>query len=405
MAITKDIFNNAFREAIAQEYIDIPNEDNIEYSFSGKFEKKMQKLIKSQKRTYWHLINTATKKAAVVFLTCAVAFSSAMTVRSIREPVVEFLKETYDTIVNYFSIGEINKKAYDYYGTYNGYEAILYKDATWQVLSEIEVGGHIFKLSTSNKILMYKDGIYLDFDIAFLLGKITQEDIDKLYEVYTNSKPSCKALYSDYYALLDDIKCDDVSERERYLRMSKIFRGIWEGREQEKAELEKLFVKITDNSLYFDDVGVFETARYLSDFYYQLSKGNDTSGIDHISITDNSISMEYINVKKYEVKMLSSEDKEIFGDTEVEYNGELGEYRIQITFFDAKPASNFLKKHKAGSVYEVDGYNDVYNLKFKWRYNADHGFVLYFGSDKPLNVTENVFEINNFKDIIYIDLN
>ncbi len=405
MAITKDIFNNAFREVITQEYINIPNEDDIEYSFSGKFEKKMQKLIKSQKRTYWHLINTATKKAAVVFLTCAVAFSSAMTVRSIREPVVEFLKETYDTIANYFSVGEINKKAYDYYGTYNGYQAILYKDATWQVLSEIEVGGHIFKFSTSNKILMYKDGIYLDFDIAFLLGKITQEDIDKLYENYTNSKPSCKALYSDYYDLLDDIKCDDVSERERYLRMSKIFRGIWEGREEEKAELEKLFVKITYNSLDFDNVGVFETARYLSDFYYQLSKDNDTSGIDHISITDNSISMQYINVKKYEVKMLSSEDKEIFGDTKVEYNGELGEYRIQITFFDAKPASDFLKKYKVGSVYEVDGYNDVYNLKFKWCYNSDHGFVLYFGSDKPLNVTENVFEINNFKDIICIDLN
>lgn len=108
MAITKDQFKNAFRNAIASDYASIPeNDDIINYSFSDGFTKKMQKLIISQKTSYWRFVNTAAKKVAVIFLVSIVLFSSAMSVRAIRESVVEFFKEVYDTFVSYFFEGEM----------------------------------------------------------------------------------------------------------------------------------------------------------------------------------------------------------------------------------------------------------------------------------------------------------
>lgn len=114
MAITKDQFKNAFRTAISLDYVDIPeNDDIINVSFSDEFIKKMQKLIISQKKSYWYFINTTAKKVAAVFLVSMILFSSMMSVRAIREPVVEFFKEVYDTFVSYFfegdTIDEISK--------------------------------------------------------------------------------------------------------------------------------------------------------------------------------------------------------------------------------------------------------------------------------------------------------
>lgn len=90
-----------------------------------------------------------------------------------------------------FNISDVSMT---YYGTYNGYEAVLNTGIGSAVITPLEVGGHLFKFSTSNIILMYKNGEFIEFDVAFREGKITQEDIDRLFTIYsdinrtTNSK-------------------------------------------------------------------------------------------------------------------------------------------------------------------------------------------------------------------------
>ena len=67
MSICKDQFINALGDVVSKEFKDIPyNEGDIEYSFSRKFNLKMQKLIKNQKKSYWKLVNTASKRVAIV---------------------------------------------------------------------------------------------------------------------------------------------------------------------------------------------------------------------------------------------------------------------------------------------------------------------------------------------------
>ena len=62
MGMSKDDFKRAFREVVSSEFANIPlDENNIDITFSEKFNKKMEKLIKSQRKSYYILINMTVK--------------------------------------------------------------------------------------------------------------------------------------------------------------------------------------------------------------------------------------------------------------------------------------------------------------------------------------------------------
>ena len=105
--MSKDEFKNAFREVIAAEFSHIPcDEDSIDYTFSERFNKKMNKLIKAQRKPYYFLINTAAKKVAVYFVIFATLITASMSVKAIREPVVNFIVEVYENFTRYFFDGD-----------------------------------------------------------------------------------------------------------------------------------------------------------------------------------------------------------------------------------------------------------------------------------------------------------
>lgn len=107
MAITKAELKNAFREVASLEFSHIPtDETSIKYNFSDKFNKRMQKLIKSQKKAYWCLVNTAAKRVAIIFLAIFTMFTAAFSVKAIREPVVNFIMEIYETFTHYLFEGD-----------------------------------------------------------------------------------------------------------------------------------------------------------------------------------------------------------------------------------------------------------------------------------------------------------
>lgn len=107
MAISKEALKMAMREAISIEFVHIPTEESaIEHTFSVKFEKKMSKLLKAQRNSYWHFYNTASKKVAIVFAVLVMLITTACSVEEIREPIVKFIKKIYDTFVEYSYEGD-----------------------------------------------------------------------------------------------------------------------------------------------------------------------------------------------------------------------------------------------------------------------------------------------------------
>lgn len=107
MPISKAEFKSAFREVVSLEFSHIPQDENsINYIFSEQFNKRMQKLIKSQKKLYWNFVNTAAKRAAVIFVAIITIFTAAFSVKAIREPILKFIEQVYETFIHYSYDGE-----------------------------------------------------------------------------------------------------------------------------------------------------------------------------------------------------------------------------------------------------------------------------------------------------------
>lgn len=107
MAMSKTDFKNAFREVVSSEFSHIPNdESSINYTFSERFNKKMEKLLRLQKKVYYNFINTASKRAAIICLVIVTLFTTACGVKTIREPIVNFFMEVYESFTKYFFDGE-----------------------------------------------------------------------------------------------------------------------------------------------------------------------------------------------------------------------------------------------------------------------------------------------------------
>ena len=59
--MSREEFKAAFREVISSEFAQIPtDEDSIDFTFSEKFIKRMDKLIRAQKKSYYKFIGGKT---------------------------------------------------------------------------------------------------------------------------------------------------------------------------------------------------------------------------------------------------------------------------------------------------------------------------------------------------------
>ena len=111
MSMSREEFKAAFREVISSEFAQIPtDESSIDFTFSEKFIKRMDKLIRAQRKSYYKFINTAAKRAAVIFAAIITLFTASLSVKAIREPVVKFIKQVYETFIHYTFEGEIQPK-------------------------------------------------------------------------------------------------------------------------------------------------------------------------------------------------------------------------------------------------------------------------------------------------------
>lgn len=107
MAMSKTDFKNAFREAVSSEFAHIPTDENsIDFTFSERFNKRMAKLIKSQKKVYYNFINTAYKRVAIICIVLLTMLTTACSVKAIREPIVNFFTEVYESFTRYFFEGD-----------------------------------------------------------------------------------------------------------------------------------------------------------------------------------------------------------------------------------------------------------------------------------------------------------
>ena len=113
MGIDKNKLNNAFREVLAKEFCDVPPEESIDFTFSKHFLNEINKISKMQNKPYLRIFNFISKKAMIACVSIIVALSTLFSISAIREPIIGFVVEVYETFVRYVFGGE-DREEIDY---------------------------------------------------------------------------------------------------------------------------------------------------------------------------------------------------------------------------------------------------------------------------------------------------
>ncbi len=99
MSTSKDDFKKALREGMSSEFSHVPcDEESIEYTFSEDFDKKMDKLIKAQSKSYYFLINTTLKRIAIIVFVFLTLFAATMRVDVVNGTVTNVIIELYERL-------------------------------------------------------------------------------------------------------------------------------------------------------------------------------------------------------------------------------------------------------------------------------------------------------------------
>ena len=93
-------FQRALMEAQKEEFSGVPQEDELDVSFSPEFEKNMERLCRGTQRKTWRLVNTTAKRVLIAaILVVLLAMTVVAAVPALREGLIRFF--THDNGVFY----------------------------------------------------------------------------------------------------------------------------------------------------------------------------------------------------------------------------------------------------------------------------------------------------------------
>ena len=102
----------AFRIVNEEECGRMEEDANISISYSEKYKRDMDRLLRRQKKTklYWYF-NTVGKRAAVIALACLMTLGISMSITAVRQPIVNFFVRAYDSVIELFFAQEDTEHA------------------------------------------------------------------------------------------------------------------------------------------------------------------------------------------------------------------------------------------------------------------------------------------------------
>lgn len=95
MGNRKELFIKAFLEAERIDYSNLKREEEIEWDFSEKFEKSMNKLIKKNNHIQLSTRRNIRKGLLAAIVAIIVTFTGLMSVSATRTPFIEFVKKIF----------------------------------------------------------------------------------------------------------------------------------------------------------------------------------------------------------------------------------------------------------------------------------------------------------------------
>ncbi len=202
------------------ELAELPARETLSYTYSKRFLRGMKRILRAEKYGYLKLVNAKWKRTVAACVTVCILLSGAMSVKAIREPVIEFIEYCYEEFTR-FVFGENDSSELDvpetieteYAPTYipEGYVEVDYQTTpilivkAWEKLGDNLVYRQIVANLTNRNIdtetvnyqKLYVDGLeiyylvddshgyyqWIDHNYLFSLdftGNIEQEEVLKI---------------------------------------------------------------------------------------------------------------------------------------------------------------------------------------------------------------------------------
>lgn len=114
--MTREELFNAFREVASEEFAYIPNEEDIEYEFSEKFNRKMDKLFKKAKRGNIYPQARRSKKLITAAAAILIIFACLMSVSAVMESIISFVVEVFEDHIDLGFSGNVSYEIEYEYG-------------------------------------------------------------------------------------------------------------------------------------------------------------------------------------------------------------------------------------------------------------------------------------------------
>lgn len=97
-----NILKRAFLEAEVKQLAVYDSLPEVSGDCSPGFEKHMNRLIINRRKPYWKYMNSVAKRTVAVLVALLLLFSMSMSISAIREPVIEFMVNIYETFTGFF---------------------------------------------------------------------------------------------------------------------------------------------------------------------------------------------------------------------------------------------------------------------------------------------------------------
>ena len=156
-----------------------------ESSFSDEFERKMNRLITVRRNPLWNYVNSAAKKAAAIFIGIIIIGAVGMSVKAVRDPVIQFVKTIYEKFISVTFEGETTEIIKEDYGLFYMPEGFKLTDSE----NSFSRNKYLYKRGEESIELIQSvsNNIQLTFDNENSVSKEIQID-DLSVTVITDSK-------------------------------------------------------------------------------------------------------------------------------------------------------------------------------------------------------------------------
>ncbi len=118
----------AFRQVASEEFAHIPRESEIEYEFSERFNMKMEKFFGEVEYDNTYHLSKAKRTSFALAVAIIMLFAGLISVSAIREPIVNFIIEQYETFIEFSFSGDTSKSIeyeYTFSSLPDGFEEIV----------------------------------------------------------------------------------------------------------------------------------------------------------------------------------------------------------------------------------------------------------------------------------------